>query len=115
MRRRRDRLGVCCIGRVPGFDTLLCEDEVTPGDIVFITDTSGDPTHGGFFVEWIEDTESSRGRESSRDAGRVFEFINASSYHGEVVIDQWSTTEPTRGQELLAFGRLEPQLDDSET
>lgn len=72
---------------------VLQPDEVKPGDIVYITDGSTDVTHGGLFISWITST--------------TFRFLDASSYYGKVVTDTWSTTATIRGQEFVAFGRLQ--------
>lgn len=71
---------------------LVDNKNVKPGDIVFITYDTERMTHCGLFVKWIDDKE--------------FEFINASSYYGEVVIDTWSISEQKRGQWFAGFGRL---------
>jgi len=70
----------------------VSDDELRPGDIVFITDNSDRITHGGLFIRWISDDQ--------------FEFINASSYFGEVVIDTWPRDGDKRDQWYVAAGRL---------
>ncbi len=55
---------------------LVHLDTVKPGDIIFITNDKNKITHGGLFIEWIGDN--------------TFEFVNASSYYGEVVVNSWS-------------------------
>jgi hypothetical protein len=72
---------------------LLSSAEVVPGDLVFITDNPHTITHGGMFSKWII-------------PGEKFEFINASSYFGKVVIDSWSVRGEVRGQWFAGFGRL---------
>ena len=67
-------------------------EQIKPGDIVFITAERGKVNHGGLFVRWI-DTE-------------VFEFINASSYFGKVVLDTWPTEGLKREQWFMGAGRL---------
>lgn len=69
------------------------------GDIVFITSISEKPigqnvviTHSGLFMDWINSNK--------------FRFINASSYHGKVVIDSFLVSDTVRGQRLAGFGRL---------
>ncbi len=63
-----------------------------PGDIVFITHNGDRITHGGLFIRWISDDQ--------------FEFINASSYFGEVVIDTWPRDGDKRDQWYVGAGRL---------
>jgi len=71
---------------------LLPMTDMLPGDVVFITNDHDRVTHGGLFVRWINNDE--------------FEFINASSYHGHVVIDRWPIGSTQRGQWLVGAGRL---------
>ncbi len=68
------------------------DDELQPGDIVFITNSSDRITHGGLFVRWISDDQ--------------FEFMNASSYFGEVAIDTWPSDGEKRDQWYVGAGRL---------
>lgn len=68
------------------------DDELQPGDIVFITSNSDRITHGGLFVRWINDDQ--------------FEFINASSFFGEVAIDTWPSDGEKRDQWYVGGGRL---------
>lgn len=68
--------------------------EVKPGDIVFITKDEDKITHGGLFIEWVEKY-------------KIFKFINASSYHEEVVISEWNIDREKRNQWFEGFGRLE--------
>lgn len=70
----------------------VTDDELQPGDIVFITNNSDRITHGGLFVRWISDDQ--------------FEFINASSYFGEVAIDTWPSDGEKRDQWYVGAGRL---------
>lgn len=70
----------------------LRKDELLPGDIVFITNEKDRVTHGGLFVEWKDD--------------KTIEFLNASSYYGKVLIDDWPVEGTKRGQWLVGFGRL---------
>jgi cell wall-associated NlpC family hydrolase len=72
--------------------TLINSVEVRPGDIVFVTTKDGSVTHGGLFIEWIDTY--------------TFLFINASSNHGEVVIDFWTLGEQIRGKWFKGFGQL---------
>ncbi len=72
-------------------EPLLLED-VKPGDLVFITKDGTTITHGGLFVEWINE--------------ETFAILNASSYHNEVVIDTWPLESKKREQWLVGFGRL---------
>ena len=65
-----------------------------PGDIVFITDNAETITHGGLFIEWVDETMTE------------FRFVNASSYYGEVVIDTWPVEGEKRGQWFVGAGRL---------
>ena len=70
---------------------LLLKD-IMPGDIVFITSGQNTITHGGLFIRWVGDDE--------------FEFINASSYHGQVVVDTWPVDGLKREQWFVGAGRL---------
>lgn len=70
----------------------LLPTEMLPGDIVFITSEQDRITHGGLFVRWVSDDE--------------FEFINASSYHGQVAMDTWPTSGTKREQWFVGAGRL---------
>ena len=72
---------------------MVSSDEVAPGDLVFITNDPNKITHGGMFIRWIIPDEE-------------FEFINASSYWGKVVIDTWPVQGEVRGQWFAGFGRL---------
>ena len=70
----------------------LEKGDIMPGDIVFITIDGKRITHGGLFIRWIDDNE--------------FEFINAFSYYGKVVIDTWNIEGLKRGQYFVGAGRL---------
>ena len=70
----------------------ILPEQMRPGDIVFITKEKGEITHGGLFIRWIDKS--------------TFEFINASSYYDEVVIDSWSINGMKRGQWFIGAGRL---------
>ncbi|MEW6047484.1 MAG: NlpC/P60 family protein [Bacillota bacterium] len=63
-----------------------------PGDIVFLSDGTARVTHGGLFVRWVD--------------GETLEFVNASSYFGQVVVDSWPLHREKRNQRFVAFGRL---------
>ncbi len=65
--------------------------QVVPGDIIFITYVESLVTHGGI-VSDITDTS--------------VEFVNASSYHGQVVSDEWGLQETVRDQWIVGYGRL---------
>lgn len=71
---------------------MISKDEVQPGDIVFITNKDDRITHGGLFIRWKEDNS--------------LEFINASSYFGKTLIDDWPLGGTKRGQWVAGFGRL---------
>ena len=45
-------------------------EQMRPGDIVFITSDRARMTHGGLFIEWVDQEMSE------------FRFVNASSFHG---------------------------------
>ncbi len=66
--------------------------QIKPGDIVFITAEQGKVNHGGLFVRWLDAV--------------TFEFVNASSYFGKVVIDTWPTEGTKRDQWFVSAGRL---------
>lgn len=72
----------------------LTRDQIRPGDIVFITNDPERMTHGGLFIEWVDETMTE------------FRFVNASSYYGEVVIDTWPVEGEKRGQWFVGAGRL---------
>jgi len=72
--------------------TLINSVEVRPGDIVFVTTKDGSVTHGGLFIEWIDT--------------HTFLYVNASSNHGEVVIDFWTLGEQIRGKWFKGFGQF---------
>ena len=71
---------------------LITSANVRPGDIVFVTKTGGLVTHGGLFIEWVDEDS--------------FLYVNASSIHGEVVIDLWTLGTQNRGQWFVGFGQL---------
>lgn len=66
--------------------------QVEPGDIVFVTSSTHRVTRGGIFRRWTSDGE--------------VEFVNASSYYGEVVVDSWPTSGEKREQWVVGAGRL---------
>lgn len=70
----------------------LPNEQIKPGDIVFITAEQGKVNHGGLFVRWLDAV--------------TFEFVNASSYFGKVVIDTWPTEGTKRDQWFVSAGRL---------
>lgn len=70
----------------------LLPRDMLPGDIVFITNDRTRITHGGLFIGWVDDNE--------------FEFVNASSYHGQVAIDIWPVDGLKREQWFVGAGRL---------
>lgn len=69
-------------------------EQMRPGDIVFITSDRARMTHGGLFIEWVDQEMSE------------FRFVNASSFHGEVVVDAWPVSSEVRGQWFAGAGRL---------
>lgn len=73
----------------------IAPEAMKPGDIVFITDDPATVTHGGLFIQWAD------------EAHTEFEFVNASSYYGRVVVDTWPVGESKRGQWFVGAGRLE--------
>src|SRR5690606_19271209 len=73
---------------------VIPPDHMRPGDIVFITNDPERITHGGLFIEWVDETMTE------------FRFVNASSYYGEVVIDTWPVEGEKRGQWFVGAGRL---------
>lgn len=72
---------------------IISPKNVFEGDIVFVTNQKNKITHGGLFIEWV-------------DKYNTFKFINASSYHGEVVIEKWDIDNKKRDQWFKNFGRL---------
>lgn len=73
---------------------VIPPERMKPGDIVFITNDPDRMTHGGLFIEWVDEGMTE------------FRFVNASSYHGEVVIDTWPLHGEKRGQWFVGAGRL---------
>lgn len=74
-------------------------EQMRPGDVVFITNDPRRMTHGGLFIEWVDEGMTE------------FRFVNASSYYGEVVIDTWPITGEKRGQWFAGSGRLLMTVD----
>jgi len=70
----------------------LNNNQVIPGDIVFITGDEERITHAGLFVGWKDEY--------------TIEFINASYYYGEVCLDEWPLEGTKRDQWVAGFGRL---------
>jgi len=66
--------------------------DLVPGDLVFLADDSGQVVHGGLFMEWAGDD--------------VLRFVNASSYSGHVIVDEWPLHGEKRGQRFAGAGRL---------
>ncbi len=79
--------GLYSTGTVP-----LDDGDLAPGDVVFITSSSQRITHGGLFIRWI--------------GPDTIEFLNASSYHGAVVVDTIEIDGTLRGQWYVGAGRL---------
>lgn len=73
---------------------VIPPEQMRPGDIVFMTSDPARTTHGGLFIEWVD------------EARTEFRFVNASSYYGEVVIDTWPVEGQKRGQWFVGAGRL---------
>lgn len=73
---------------------MIPPQEVQPGDLVFITSREGKITHGGLFQRWFDGEP------------KYFEYVNASSYYGAVVIDTWPLQGAKRGQWVVGFGRM---------
>lgn len=71
---------------------LLPIYKAKPGDIVFFTNEDEKVTHGGMFIRLIDEN--------------TFEFINASSYHGKVIINTWPIDGEKSGQWFIGAGRL---------
>ena len=74
---------------------VIPPEHMKPGDIVFITNDIDRITHGGLFIEWIDDTKTE------------FRFVNASSYWGRVEIDTWPVEGTKRDQWFVGAGRLQ--------
>lgn len=79
---------------------IIPPQKLRPGDLVFITNDEEKVTHGGLFVEWVEKYE-------------VFNFINASSYYNQVVIDDWPVHGVKREQWFVGAGRMLKYYTDS--
>ena len=73
---------------------VIPPEQMRPGDIVFITSDPDRITHGGLFIEWVDDTKTE------------FRFVNASSYWGRVEIDTWPVEGTKRDQWFVGAGRL---------
>ena len=67
-------------------------EELQEGDLVFISLDEERVTHGGMFIRWLDE--------------EMFEFVNASSYFGEVTIDTWPIHGEKREQWYMGGGRL---------
>lgn len=75
----------------------ILPSQLSPGDIVFITSSESTITHGGLFIQWIDESS--------------FRFINASSNnHNAVVIDVWRINGTVREQWFAGAGRLQTVL-----
>lgn len=72
--------------------TTVKNEDVQPGDIVFITNDETKITHGGLFIRWIDEN--------------TIGFINASSYYGKVLVDTWPVSGTKRDQWIAGFGKL---------
>jgi cell wall-associated NlpC family hydrolase len=77
--------------------TMLPLEKIDYGDIVFISNKDEKVTHGGLFIEWIDE--------------KTFKFINASSYYEKVVVDTWSLEGKKRGQWFVGAGRLKTSFE----
>ncbi|HEY8497210.1 MAG TPA: NlpC/P60 family protein [Limnochordales bacterium] len=77
---------------------VIPPQEMKPGDIVFITNNEQRITHGGLFIEWVNEDMTE------------FRFVNASSYHREVTLDTWPVEGEKRGQWFVGAGRLQSVL-----
>lgn len=73
---------------------VIPPEQMKAGDIVFITNDPESITHGGLFIEWVDDTKTE------------FRFVNASSYWGRVGIDTWLVEGTKRDQWFVGAGRL---------
>ena len=67
-------------------------EEMEAGDIIFMTSGENEVSHGGLFIEWINEKE--------------FLFVHASSARGKVVTDHWNTEKSGAYHELIGAGRL---------
>ncbi|MGE5554384.1 MAG: C40 family peptidase [Betaproteobacteria bacterium] len=65
--------------------------ELTPGDLVFLSDGRADVTHGGLVVSVTAE---------------AIRFLNASSYHKAVAEEEWPLVGEKRGQRIVGYGRL---------
>lgn len=73
---------------------VIPPEQMKAGDIVFITNDQHRMTHGGLFIEWVDDTKTE------------FRFVNASSYWERVEIDTWPVEGTKRDQWFAGAGRL---------
>ncbi|MFW6035302.1 MAG: C40 family peptidase [Halothermotrichaceae bacterium] len=73
---------------------LLPLEKVKTGDIIFLTDSDERITHGGLFIEWVD------------DSFQEFKFIHASSYYGKVLVDTWAIDDNYSSQWFVGAGRL---------
>ena len=73
---------------------IISLSRMKPGDIIFMTDTEGEITHGGLFREWIQENKR-------------FKFVHASSYYGKVIEDTWYINNMDRDLWFVNAGRFE--------
>ena len=76
----------------------LSFSKIKPGDIIFMTRTDGEVTHGGLFIEWIKKYDK-------------FKFVHASSYSGKVVVDTWYINQMDRVLSFVKAGRFKASLN----
>mgnify|MGYP000917329686 FL=1 len=63
-----------------------------PGDVIFITDSETKITHGGLFVQWVDE--------------KTFRMVHASSFKQKVDYDEWPVEGRIRDQWLVGAGKL---------
>lgn len=92
------RDGNCVVGDV-SMNTLwkynvekIPLSRIEPGDVIFITDTEKRITHGGLFVQWVDE--------------KSFRIVHASSFKEKVDFDEWPVEGQIRGQWFVGAGKI---------
>jgi cell wall-associated NlpC family hydrolase len=65
---------------------------IEPGDVIFITDTETRITHGGLFIQWVDE--------------KNLRMVHASSFKQKVDFDEWPVEGRIRDQWLVGAGKI---------